>query len=87
MYDPQSGSIFLGNQNISNITLNSLRKSIAVVPQDTVLFHDTLFYNIHYGRPDANENEVNFNLCKIFRIFILKKNCNFFIINIYIYIF
>jgi ATP-binding cassette subfamily B (MDR/TAP) protein 7 len=40
------------------VTLDSLRKSIAVVPQDTVLFNDTIFYNIQYGRISASKEEV-----------------------------
>lgn len=49
-YDPSSmGSITLGGQDISKLSLDSLRRSIAVVPQDTVLFHESIGYNIHYG--------------------------------------
>ncbi|WBV43923.1 ABC transporter ATP-binding protein/permease [Pseudoroseomonas cervicalis] len=52
-YDPQSGRILLDGQPIGAVTQESLRQAIGVVPQDTVLFNDTIRYNIAYGRPDA----------------------------------
>ncbi|XP_027940057.1 ABC transporter B family member 25, mitochondrial isoform X1 [Vigna unguiculata] len=57
-FDPNSGSIKIDNQDIREVTLESLRKSIGVVPQDTVLFNDTIFHNIHYGRLSATKEEV-----------------------------
>nr|AHK05635.1 ATP-binding cassette transporter sub-family B member 6 [Tigriopus japonicus] len=57
-YDVQSGSILIDDQNIQTVTQASVRKAIGVVPQDTVLFNDTIRYNIRYGRPDATDNEV-----------------------------
>ncbi|KAK7372252.1 hypothetical protein VNO80_05627 [Phaseolus coccineus] len=57
-FDPNSGSIKIDNQDIRDITLESLRKSIGVVPQDIVLFNDTIFHNIHYGRLSATKEEV-----------------------------
>lgn len=54
------GNILINGQNINEVTLESLRKVIAIVPQDSVLFNDTLLYNIHYGRPDASVEEVIF---------------------------
>ncbi len=57
-YDPMEGDIFIDNQNIRHITQQSLRKSVAIVPQDTVLFNDSLYYNIAYGRPDAGKEEI-----------------------------
>ncbi|GAB2285428.1 ABC transporter B member 25 [Dionaea muscipula] len=57
-FDPHSGSISIDGQDIREITLDSLRNSIGVVPQDTVLFNDTIFHNIHYGRLSASEEEV-----------------------------
>ncbi|XP_063720245.1 ATP-binding cassette sub-family B member 6-like [Symsagittifera roscoffensis] len=57
-YDIQGGCISIDGQDISKVTQHSLRKSIGVVPQDTVLFSDTIGYNIHYGRPDASEEEM-----------------------------
>eukprot|EP00268_Persea_americana_P051384 TRINITY_DN5675_c1_g1_i7.p1 TRINITY_DN5675_c1_g1~~TRINITY_DN5675_c1_g1_i7.p1 ORF type:complete len:305 (-),score=63.12 TRINITY_DN5675_c1_g1_i7:422-1336(-) len=57
-FDVHSGSIKIDDQDIRDVTLESLRKSIGVVPQDTVLFNDTIFHNIHYGRLTATEEEV-----------------------------
>ncbi|XP_076753471.1 iron-sulfur clusters transporter ABCB7, mitochondrial-like [Xylocopa sonorina] len=52
-FEPQSGAVYVNGHNIQDIDLDTLRKSIAIVPQDTVLFHESIFYNLHYG-----------NLCK-----------------------
>ncbi|MFD2654319.1 ABCB family ABC transporter ATP-binding protein/permease [Brucella rhizosphaerae] len=57
-YDVQSGSVTIDGQNVRDVTQESLRKVIGMVPQDTVLFNDTIAYNIRYGRPDATEEEV-----------------------------
>lgn len=57
-YDVNSGSISIDGQNISDITQSSLREHIGIVPQDTVLFNDTLFANINYGAPDASKEQV-----------------------------
>ena len=57
-YDATEGHIQIDGQDIRDITLESLRKNIGVVPQDTVLFNDTIEYNIRYGRPDANDDEI-----------------------------
>ena len=57
-YDPDSGAIFIDEQDISKVTQRSLRQQIAVVPQDTVLFNDTLYYNIAYGNPNATDQEI-----------------------------
>ncbi|KAE8039449.1 hypothetical protein FH972_011859 [Carpinus fangiana] len=57
-FDAHSGSIRIDGQDIGELTLESLRKSIGVVPQDTVLFNDTIFHNIHYGRLSAMKEEV-----------------------------
>ncbi len=57
-YDVQSGSITVDGQDIRSVTQKSLRSVIGMVPQDTVLFNDTVAYNIRYGRPSANEAEV-----------------------------
>ncbi|XP_063700074.1 iron-sulfur clusters transporter ABCB7, mitochondrial isoform X2 [Culicoides brevitarsis] len=48
-YEPTSGDIFIGGQNIKDVDLDSLRRNIGIVPQDTVLFHDTIRHNVHYG--------------------------------------
>ncbi|KAL3653190.1 ABC transporter B member 25 [Castilleja foliolosa] len=57
-FDTNSGCIKIDGQDIRTVTLESLRQSIGVVPQDTVLFNDTIFHNIHYGRLSATEEEV-----------------------------
>jgi ATP-binding cassette subfamily B protein len=57
-YDVTSGKITIDGQDIRNVTQSSLRAAIGVVPQDTVLFNDTIFYNIKYGRADATDAEV-----------------------------
>ncbi|XP_012278205.1 ATP-binding cassette sub-family B member 7, mitochondrial [Orussus abietinus] len=48
-FEPQSGCISINGQNIEEVDLDDLRQSIAIVPQDSVLFHETIFYNLHYG--------------------------------------
>jgi ATP-binding cassette subfamily B protein len=58
-YDVQSGKILIDGQNIQDVTQASLRKAIGIVPQDTVLFNDTIGYNIAYGDPSASIEEVH----------------------------
>ena len=58
-FDINSGSISIDGQDIRHITQDSLRTAIGVVPQDTVLFNDTLYNNLAYGRPSASEAEVH----------------------------
>jgi ATP-binding cassette subfamily B protein len=58
LYDVSSGRILIDGQDIRNVTQASLRASIGMVPQDTVLFNDTIRYNIRYGRWDATDAEV-----------------------------
>ena len=57
-YDVTGGAITIDGQDLRDITQESLRSAIGMVPQDTVLFNDTIGYNIRYGRPDASEEEV-----------------------------
>ncbi|WP_312757014.1 ABC transporter ATP-binding protein/permease [Pulveribacter sp.] len=57
-YDLQGGAITIGGQDIRQVTQASLRRAIGIVPQDTVLFNDTIAYNIAYGRTDASQVEV-----------------------------
>jgi len=57
-YDVSSGRITIDGQDIRDVTQASLRAAIGVVPQDTVLFNDTIFYNIKYGRHDASDADV-----------------------------
>ena len=57
-YEPQSGRILIDGQNITDVKQVSLRAAIGMVPQDTVLFNDTILYNIRYGRWDASPEEI-----------------------------
>jgi ABC-type transport system involved in Fe-S cluster assembly fused permease/ATPase subunit len=57
-YDPDRGSVSINGNDLRNLSQESLRAHIGVVPQDTVLFNDTIEYNIRYGRPDATAAEV-----------------------------
>ncbi|TIX89683.1 ABC transporter ATP-binding protein/permease [Rhizobium sp. P44RR-XXIV] len=57
-YDVQSGTITIDDQDLRTVTQKSLRKVIGMVPQDTVLFNDTIAYNIRYGRPGASNEDV-----------------------------
>ena len=57
-YEPKSGNIFINGMSINTISQQSLREIIGVVPQDTVLFNDTIHYNIAYGNTKASEEEV-----------------------------
>ncbi len=57
-YDVGSGRILIDGQDIRDVTQHSLRAAIGIVPQDTVLFNDTIYYNIAYGRPDATREEI-----------------------------
>ena len=57
-YDTKKGNIYINDTNINKISQNSLRKIIGVVPQDTVLFNDTIYYNIAYGNTAATKKEI-----------------------------
>ncbi len=57
-YDVSGGRILIDGQDIRDVTQASLRAAIGIVPQDTVLFNDTIYYNIAYGRPDASRDEI-----------------------------
>ena len=57
-YDVDGGRITIDGQDIRDVTQQSLRRAIGIVPQDTVLFNNTIYYNIAYGRPDATREEV-----------------------------
>ena len=57
-YDVADGSVLIGGQDVRSLRLDSLRASIGVVPQDTVLFNDSIFRNIEYGKPGASAQEV-----------------------------
>jgi ATP-binding cassette subfamily B (MDR/TAP) protein 7 len=57
-YEPTHGDIKIAGQSIKDVDMNSLRKAIAIVPQDSVLFHDTIRHNIHYGDLSKSEEEM-----------------------------
>jgi ATP-binding cassette subfamily B protein len=57
-YDVTGGRILIDGQDIRDVTQQSLRQAIGIVPQDTVLFNDTIYFNLLYGRPDASRAEV-----------------------------
>ena len=57
-YDVQAGRILIDGQDIREVTQASLRAAIGIVPQDTVLFNDSIYYNIAYGRPDATHEDI-----------------------------
>ncbi len=63
-YDPKTGEVYIDSQNIKNVTLSSLRKNIALVSQDIILFDDTVRANIAYAKMDASDEEI-------------KKACDF----------
>ena len=58
-YDLDEGNITIGGTDISHVTKNSLRQAIGIVPQDTVLFNDSVFENVRYGCPEASDAEVS----------------------------
>jgi ATP-binding cassette subfamily B protein len=57
-YETTSGRVLIDGQDVRDVTQESLRATLGMVPQDTVLFNDTIAYNIRYGRPEASEEEV-----------------------------
>lgn len=57
-YDIDDGAILIDDQDIRSVTQSSLRHAIGIVPQDTVLFNDTIYYNIAYGKPGASQSEI-----------------------------
>nr|XP_055034202.1 iron-sulfur clusters transporter ABCB7, mitochondrial [Misgurnus anguillicaudatus] len=63
-YEPQRGNIYIAGQNIRDVGLDSLRKAVGVVPQDPVLFHNTIFYNLQYGNINATAEDV-YNVARL----------------------
>ncbi len=57
-YEIADGQVLIDGQSLDRLTQESLRAAIGMVPQDTVLFNDTIYYNIRYGRPDASDEEI-----------------------------
>lgn len=66
-YDVNGGAVRIDGQDIASVTQKSLRSSIGIVPQDTVLFNDSIYYNVLYGRPGASPSEVE-NAARLARI-------------------
>ncbi|MEZ5971074.1 MAG: ABC transporter ATP-binding protein/permease [Hyphomonadaceae bacterium] len=58
-YDPSGGAVRIDGQNLRDVTQHSLRSALGLVPQDVVLFNDTIRYNIGYGKPEATQDELN----------------------------
>lgn len=63
-YDSQEGGIFIGDQNIRDVQLRSLRQSMSLIPQEPYLFDDTIMENIRYGKADATDEEI-IDICRI----------------------
>ncbi|MFW9960614.1 MAG: ABC transporter ATP-binding protein [Candidatus Thorarchaeota archaeon] len=63
-YDPQEGGIFIGDQNIRDVQLHSVRQSMSLIPQEPYLFDDTIMENIRYGKIDATDEEI-IDICRI----------------------
>ena len=59
-YDPTAGNVYVDGQNVKDLKMSSLRKNVSVVPQDTVLFNDTLIYNISYGNLSASKEQIDY---------------------------
>lgn len=59
LYEPTQGQVNINQQNINQVTLESLRQAIGIVPQDTVLFNDTILNNVRYAKPDASIGEIH----------------------------
>jgi ABC-type multidrug transport system fused ATPase/permease subunit len=57
-YDPNSGNVYIDGKNIKDVKIEDLRKAIGIVPQDPILFNETIGFNISYGRPDASLEEI-----------------------------
>ena len=57
-FEPKSGNIKIGDHDINSVDMDCLRKHIAIVPQDSVLFHNSIFHNINYGNLQASNNQV-----------------------------
>ncbi len=58
IYDPSEGEVFIDDQNLKDLTFESYRKYIAVIPQNGILFNDTIIFNLLYGNPNATFEEV-----------------------------
>ncbi|MDF1763644.1 MAG: ABC transporter ATP-binding protein/permease [Oleibacter sp.] len=73
-YDPQQGKVMIDGQNIREVSQQSLRSALGIVPQDTVLFNDTLKNNLLYARPDATDQEID-DAVRMASLETLVKDC------------
>jgi ABC-type multidrug transport system fused ATPase/permease subunit len=58
IYDPETGSVMIDGQDIKSLKLDSFRKYISIIPQNGILFNDTLEFNLRYGNPNATMDEI-----------------------------
>jgi len=58
IYDPSEGDVYIDDQNLKDLTFESYRKYIAVIPQNGILFNDTILFNLQYGNQEATLEEV-----------------------------
>jgi ABC-type multidrug transport system fused ATPase/permease subunit len=63
IYLPESGKIIIDDQDISDLKFDSFRKYISIIPQNGILFNDTILFNLQYSNPDASLNEI-IEICK-----------------------
>ena len=63
IYDPTEGKVLIDGQDVKDLTLESFRKHICVIPQNGILFNDSLLFNLKYGNPEASLEEVQ-DICK-----------------------
>ena len=66
-YDATSGDVFFDGYGVKDLQMKSLRSAVAVVPQDAVLFNDSLEHNVRYGRPGIPDDEVTCHAAKLER--------------------
>lgn len=64
LFDPDEGRILIDDQDIKTVSLESLRRSISVVPQNNLLFNDTIYYNLSYGNPTATRQQIE-EVCRL----------------------
>ena len=58
LFDPNEGKILIDGQDIKELTFDSFRKYISIIPQNGILFNDTILYNLQYGNPNATKEEI-----------------------------
>ena len=63
IFDPATGSVKIDGQDLKDVKFESFRKHISVVPQNGILFNDTIEFNLRYGNPDASDEEIH-EICR-----------------------